>query len=146
MKLVIDACVFVAEQIEEQPEHRDAALLLEQCVRKGIRIFAPAIVLAEVAGAITRITCDSALGSVSVTRLSHFSRLTYRQVDLDFAEAAARLAARHSFRGADAHYAALARELRCPLITNDEELLRRCPTTMVTQTPAQWLALHRSVD
>src|SRR4051794_20254868 len=122
MKLVIDACVFVAEQIEEQPEHRDAAALLKECVRSGIRLYAPVIVLAELCGAVARITSDSALGGVALIRLSHFTKLAYRQVDLEFAEAAARLAARFSFRGADAHYAALAAELRCPLITNDDEL------------------------
>lgn len=65
MNLVVDACVFVAEQIEDQREFAAADAFFDHCVRNGIRLYAPAIVLAEVAGAVARITGDSAMGDVS---------------------------------------------------------------------------------
>lgn len=130
MNLVVDACVFVAEQIEDQPEFAATDEFFDHCVRNGIRLYAPAIVLAEVAGAVARITSDPAMAGVSTTRLSHFPKLYLRQVDLSFAEAAARAAARFSLRGADSHYVALAREMKCTLITHDNEVIQRCPPTM----------------
>jgi predicted nucleic acid-binding protein len=144
MKLVIDACVFVAEQIEGQPEFRDCAAFFDHCVRTGVDLFAPAIVLAEVAGAIARICEDNGLADVAVLRLHQFPRLVLRQIDMAFAEAAARAASRWMLRGADAHYAALARELKCPLITNDDELLKRCPATLKVMRPQDWLAARRA--
>lgn len=131
MNLVVDACVFVA-----------ADAFFDHCVRNGIRLYAPAIVLAEVAGAVTRITGDSAMGGVSTTRLSHFPKLYLRQVDLSLAKAAARVAARFLLRGADSHYVALARELKCPLITHDDEVIQRCPPTMKVLRPDKWLDLQ----
>jgi predicted nucleic acid-binding protein len=142
MNLVVDACVFVAEQIEDQREFAAADAFFDHCVRNGIRLYALALVLAEVAGAVARITGDSAMGGVSTTRLSHFPKLYLRQVDLSLAEAAARAAARLSLRGADSHYVALARELKCPLITNDDEVIQRCPPTMKVLRPDKWLDLQ----
>ena len=135
MKLVVDACIFVAEQIENQPEFAIADEFFEHCVRKGVRLCAAVIVLAEVAGAIARITADSGLGSVAMTRIVQFPNLALRQIDIEFAEAAARAASRYFLRGADSHYVALARELKCPLITHDDEVLKRCPPTMQVLTP-----------
>jgi predicted nucleic acid-binding protein len=93
MNLVVDACVFVAEQMEDQPEFVVADAFFDRCVMTGVRLYAPVIVLAEVAGAVARITGSPALGGVSTTRLRHFPRLYLRQVDLGFGEAAARAAA-----------------------------------------------------
>ncbi|WP_395744155.1 PIN domain-containing protein [Prosthecobacter sp.] len=143
MKLVIDACVFAAEQIhdqtEHQTEHQTARTLLQTLVQRKVQFYAPALVLAEVAAAVARATQQSSLGEVGALRVSHLPRLTFRHIDLPFASAAARVAARHGIQGADSHYVALARELRCPLITNDEEILRRCPSTTVVLRPATWL-------
>jgi predicted nucleic acid-binding protein len=55
MNLVVDACVFVAEQIEDQREFAAADEFFDHCVRNGIRLYAPAIVLAEVTRAVARI-------------------------------------------------------------------------------------------
>ncbi len=139
MRLVVDASVFVAEQIEEQPEFPAAAAFFSHCVKQGVQLYAPVIVLAEVAGAIARITQNSGLGTLAITRLGQFPRLALRQMDVAFGEAAARAAARWFLRGADSCYAALARELKCPLITGDDELLTRCPPTMKVMRPEQWL-------
>ena len=144
MNLVIDASVFVAEQIEEQREFHAADAFFTHCVKHGVRLYAPVIVPAEVAGAVARITADPGIGSAAMLRLGQFPRLALRQIDLDFAEAAGRAAARWLLRGADSHYAALARELRCPLITNDDELLARCPATMKVLRPEQWLKTART--
>ena len=41
MNLVVDACVFVAEQIEDQPEFAVADEFFDHCVRNGVRLYAP---------------------------------------------------------------------------------------------------------
>lgn len=142
MKLVIDACIFIAEQVREQSEHQSAQALLRTCVERKVQLFAPALVLAEVAAAVARLTQQPSLGEVGALRVSHIPRMAFRHIDLPFASAAARLAARHGLHGADSHYVALARELRCHLITNDDEILRRCPTTTTVMRPAAWLQFH----
>lgn len=139
MKLVIDACIFVAAQVREQAEHEAAQALLKACVEGEFRLYVPSLVLAEVAGAVARLTQQPALGEVGALRVSHVPRLAFRHIDLPFASSAARVAARHGLQGADSHYVALARELRCTLITNDAVILQRCPPTMTVLRPAAWL-------
>jgi predicted nucleic acid-binding protein len=135
VNLVVDASVFVAEQLENQPEFDVAARFLDFCVKTKVHMYAPVIVIGEVSGAVARMTGDPKFGTLAANRLRRFQRLVYRQIDLDFAEAAGRLAARYQLRGADAHYLALARELRCPLITNDGEMLHVASLTVRVLTP-----------
>jgi predicted nucleic acid-binding protein len=54
-------------------------------------------------------------------------------------EAAAAIAAQQFLRGADAVYAALARQLGTALVTWDNELLERAAAVAPTFTPADWL-------
>jgi predicted nucleic acid-binding protein len=56
-------------------------------------------------------------------------------VDHDLAQAAARLAADHALRGADAVYMALALELSLPLITLDNEQLTRSSGVITASKP-----------
>ena len=54
-------------------------------------------------------------------------------------ETAAAIAAQQFLRGADAVYAALARQLGTALVTWDNELLERAAAVVPTLTPADWL-------
>jgi predicted nucleic acid-binding protein len=78
----------------------------------------------------------------AVTRILAQERLDLREIDLAFAAKAARLAARHSLKGADATYLHVAIETRSTLITNDAELLQVKSRARVI-TPAEWLAGRR---
>jgi len=56
-----------------------------------------------------------------------------------FTLAAARLAGRHSLRGADAIYVQAARSSRASLVTLDGEMHIRAKEIVPTHTPAEWL-------
>lgn len=138
MSLVIDASVFVAASLAEDAFHQPSAEFLLAARVAGELVYEPVLVLAEVAGVISRVRKNHALGDVAVLRIENFPRTRLRIADGAFARRAARLAARHALSGADAHYLALAMEYDCALVTWDRELLRTTTGTKII-TPTAWL-------
>lgn len=144
MSLVIDASVFVAAALEEDTFHPSCREFLLEARLAGALIYLPTLVLAEVAGVISRVRRDHASGDAAVLRIDHFPRTRLRIADGAFARRAARLAARHALSGADAHYLAVATEFAATLVTLDGALLALHPQVVVTQTPQAWLQSRKS--
>ncbi len=142
MKLTLDAGLFVSRFRESDLKHSEAVAFFRRCDLDGVRLFAPALVLAEVAGALSRLHGAPRFGEIAVMRILAQERLDLREINLAFAEKAARLAARHSLKGADATYLNVAIETRSTLVTNDAELLQARSRARVI-TPGEWLASHR---
>jgi predicted nucleic acid-binding protein len=143
MKAVLDASVFIARFIERDAAHEESKRAIEACGENEAKIIGPAILPAEVAGAIARIKASEAAAQLALLHLGRYAWLTVRTADTAFIEKAARLAARHALRGADAFYLAVAAEQKCPLITLDGELLTRAPSSVKVLRPAEWLATLR---
>jgi predicted nucleic acid-binding protein len=139
MKLVVDACVFAAAQLSEQTTSPDSTAFLDACIKGETTLYAPAILLPEVAATVARAKGSAALGEVAPMKVLQGYRIVIRNVDEAFALLAARLAARFSLRGADSLYVALVRELRASLITDDGEMLVRGAAAVDCMTPAVWL-------
>ena len=139
MKVVLDASVFVARYVEADTAHAECLRAITVCQTELIHAFAPLVLPPEVAGAIARRTGDESLALLSLTHLRNYAWLHVRLADTRFTEQTARLAARHALRGADAFYIAVAIEQRCPLITLDEEMLARAPSTVKAMRPTDWL-------
>lgn len=139
MNLVIDACVFSAAALWDDVFHPVASEFLLEARLADVAIYEPVLVLAEVAGVVSRVRNDHAPADAAVLRIEHFPRTRLRVADGLLAKKAARLAARHKLSGADAHYVAVALEYGCQLITFDQELLRRAPPAVPVLTPAAWL-------
>ena len=139
MKVVLDASVFVARYVEADTAHAECLRMITVCQTELIHAFAPLVLPPEVAGAIARRTGDESLALLSLTHLRNYAWLHVRLADTRFTEQTARLAARHALRGADAFYIAVAIEQRCPLITLDEEMLARAPSTVKAMRPTDWL-------
>ena len=143
MSLVIDANVFVASALAEDRFHHVSQQFLFEARLAGEVIYEPVLVLAEVAGVISRVRQDHSLGDVAVLRIENFPRTRLRIADGPFARRAARLAARHRLSGADSHYAALAVEFSSTLITLDGALLDLDAAGVLSaKTPEVWLAEH----
>lgn len=140
MKMVLDASVLIARFVPADAAHDEAMRIVQTCVTSGARAMGPVILPAEVAGAVARKTGLEHLASVAVLHLKTYPWLTIRLADAALMEKAARLAARHALRGADAFYLALAAEQRCPLVTLDEELISRAPRTIPVLRPTAWMA------
>ena len=75
--------------------------------------------------------------AITLSRLPH---VTVRALEEGCALHALALAAQHGLRGADAVYAAVAREAGCTLVTSDNEHLTRLVNLMTVCTPAVALA------
>ena len=140
MSLVIDASVFVAGALVEDKFHKIASGFLLEARLAGETIYEPVLVLAEVAGVISRVRQDHTPGDVAALRIENFPKTRLRIADGPFARRAARLAARHCLSGADAHYLAVAIEFSAMLVTLDEALLAvKLAGTKIAIHPHQWL-------
>ena len=140
MKAVLDAGIFVAHFVEADTAHAECERAVTACKAELIHVIAPLVLPPEVAGAIARRTGDESRALLALTHLRNYPWLHVRLADTRFVEQTARLAARHALRGADAFYIAVAIENRCPLITLDEEMLTRAPSTIRAIRPSEWLA------
>lgn len=143
MSVTIDASVFVAAALEEDAFHSESAEFLIEARLAGTVAYAPVLLLAEVAGVISRVRQDHSRGDVAVLRIERFPGLRLRVADGPFARRAARLAARHALTGADAHYLTVAAEFGSALITLDDELLDLNAKVAVVMTPREWLRRMR---
>jgi predicted nucleic acid-binding protein len=137
--MVLDASVWVAALIKNERHHAESASFLSRLVQDQRTAFVPVLVLAEVAGAIARQSRDTARAETGLRFMRAQDWLSIQPLTESQGETAAAIAAQQFLRGADAVYAALARQLGTPLVTWDNELLERAAAVVPTFTPADWL-------
>ena len=65
--------------------------------------------------------------------------MTQISLDLPLALRAAEIAIENRLRGADAVYVAVARDYDAILVSWDEEMLERCPESVLAMSPEVWL-------
>jgi len=114
-------------------------------VTDDIPVSAPTLVLVEVAGALARRTGSQSLSESAIRYLQKQSWLTLSPLSVASSESAARAVIPHSLRGADAVYVALARQEGAPLITLDDEMLKRGAPAILVMTPGDGLR-HNACD
>lgn len=134
---VVDASVLVSRYWPGDAFHGPSRQWLGRSLVAGAPLVAPTILLAEVAGAITRRTNDPRLGQSIAQQIHALPNLQLVAIDDTLGQAAARLVADHRLRGADAVYAAVAEHLQLPLISWDNEQLTRLAPHITTLTPDQ---------
>jgi predicted nucleic acid-binding protein len=132
---VVDASVWVSRLVPQDKHHAASRLWLETFLAQEGRVAAPALLLPEIAGAISRRTGKPKLAHVAVGQLQRLTALRLVRLDRRLAESAARLAGDLSLRGADAVYVAIAHQLKIPLLTWDEEQHTRASPLIVVATP-----------
>jgi len=137
--MVLDASVWVAALIKKEQHHAESALFLSRLVQDRRTAYVPVLVLAEVAGAIARQSRDAARAETGLRFLRTQGWLSIQPLTESQGETAAAIAAQQFLRGADAVYAALARQLGTALVTWDMELVERAAAVVPTFTPADWL-------
>ena len=137
---VIDASVHVADAWPQEPHHAEARTLLAHIAIQGKTVYLPAIVLAEIAAAISRGTGRAALAQRLTAALQRVPHFQFIPVDDMLGRLAAGLAAQHRLRGCDAVYVALAQQRTATLITLDRQQQMRVPSDVTARTPAEELA------
>ena len=135
----IDASVWVNSFDHQEPGHETSRQFLAYLGQEAVRIAAPTLVLAEVAGAISRTRKDSGQARAFALALRNLPNLMLINLDSDLAGQSLRLAAEHGLRGADAVYAAVAIATDFTLISLDREHLTRLTNVITVKTPAEVL-------
>jgi predicted nucleic acid-binding protein len=131
----VDASVWVNGFDQRESGHEASRQVLELLREQAIAIFEPMLVLAEVAGAISRTRQDPARAEAFALALGQLPNVTILPLDEALGQQALALAARHGLRGADAVYAAVAQQTGCTLISLDNEHLTRLSRVISVQTP-----------
>ena len=134
---VVDASVWVSRLVPQDVHHLISRQWLERQVARDELLVAPILLLAEVAGAISRRTREPEQARRAVEILLRVPGLRLVSVDPPLGREAARLAADLHLRGADAVYVAVAHTLGLPLITWDIEQRERAGALIVARTPEQ---------
>ena len=130
----VDASVWVNGFDQRESSHAMSRQLLELLRAQMIPIIEPMLVLAEVAGTISRTRQDSAQAEAFAITLSQLPNVTLLPLDDTLGQRALALAAQHGLRGADAVYAAVAQQAGCTLISLDHEHLTRLASLIRVQT------------
>lgn len=133
--VVVDASVWVSRLITSDVNYDASHLWMEQYkIAKGLLV-APAVLLIEVAAAISRQTGRSDLAKEVVTNLSSLSTMRLVPLDSQLVQISVNIAADLQLRAADAVYVAVANQLNIPLVSWDREQLHRASGLITTYTP-----------
>jgi len=121
---VLDASVWVARLVPQDAFHQTIKNWMAGERTVGSQFISPSLLLAEVAGAISRRT-TAALGRKALKSLEAMPGLRIIAMQDVLLHEAAALAADLGLRGADSVYVAVARHLDVPLLTFDAEQRER---------------------
>jgi predicted nucleic acid-binding protein len=133
--MVVDASVVVSHLVPHDVHHAASRAWLARRLSEGGIVIAPALLLPEIAGAVSRRTGVPALAMRAVEAVLRLPTLRLLAVDDALARAAAALAARLGLRGADAVYIAAAATLGVALCTWDVEHRERAAEIVEVLTP-----------
>jgi predicted nucleic acid-binding protein len=123
--IVIDASLWVARLVPQDAFHATVRTWMDAQRSAGTDFLAPSLLLAEVAGAISRRTGNGRLAARVVEHLEGLPGLRLVDMDSTLLHEAAKLAAELGLRGADATYVATASRLNVPLVTLDDDQRQR---------------------
>jgi len=131
----LDANIFARDANPRDPFYATYHALLDRLASTAAPVIEPGLLLAEVAGAISRATRDPLRARIYLELLRAIPSLTFAPFDDALAEASAYLAADYALRGADAVYMATARQHNSALVTLDRKVRERVITIVRVLTP-----------
>ena len=140
MSLTIDASVHVSNLHSADVNHADSRAFFGRAISGLEGINGPYLLVIEAAGAIARITRDTALGISAIAGVRAVPGQLLVPLTEARADRAAELASAYFLRGADAAYVQVAEETGSTLVTWDSEMLTRAASVVLTITPTDWLA------
>jgi predicted nucleic acid-binding protein len=132
--IVIDASVWVSRLVHKDVFHQVVKAWMEKQRSEGVIFLSPALLLSEVAGAISRRTGEPHLARNAIASLIHLPGLRLVEMDQSLVQGASRLAADLGLRGADSFYVAVAARLNLPLITLDEDQKDKADSVIAVHT------------
>ena len=133
---VVDASVWLSRFVSTDTHHRLSRSWVGVQLEQGNLLVSPALLLAEVAGAVARRTGLVEVAARTTDLIQRLPQTRLVPVDANLGLSSARLAAELRLKGADAVYVALAQRLNVPLVTWDREQLERGQHAVATLMPA----------
>ncbi len=131
---VLDASVWVSRLVPPDEFHETVKAWMEEQRAADVQFVSPALLLAEVGGAIPRRTADPALGKQAIAHIENLPGLRLVEMDNGLLREAAKSAAELGLRGADSTYVAVASQLNLPLVTFDSDQRERAKTRVTIQS------------
>lgn len=119
--IVLDASLWVSRLVPQDRFHHEVKTWIAFQRSKSVVFLSPALLLPEIAGAISRQTGDSNLARQAVEKLQNLSELRLVEMDHSLVQEAAYLAANFRLHGADSVHVSLANRLTLPLATPDKK-------------------------
>lgn len=133
--LTLDANVWVAAFDPHDRFHADSVEFLRAAARRRLRLHGPAVVVLEAACALAQRAGSETIGRAALDRLRTHPVLILHPVDARLISMAQELGLQQLLQGLDALYAATAELAKAPLVSWDDELVRRAGA----MTPQRWL-------
>lgn len=133
--VVIDTSVWVSRVLTWDRNNAAAQAWVQQYLLGRGRLTAPALLVTEVAAAVSRQTKLPTLAHQIATHLYSMPGMNLTPVDQQLINTATDLAANLGLRGADSLFVALAQQLSIPLVTFDKEQLTRPAGIITTVRP-----------
>ena len=133
--VVVDTSAWVSRLLTQDSNHTAARDWIERHLLNGGLLVAPALLVTEVAAAVSRQTGQPSLARSAVNQLNLMTTVRLMPVDQDLIDAATDLASDLGIRGADALFVATAMQLSIPLVTFDTEQLQRPGAIITTIRP-----------
>jgi len=121
---VLDASAWVARLVPQDEFHTPIKRWMAAQRAVGGQFVSPSLLLAEVAGAVSRRTIVS-LGRRALQELQSLPGLRIVEMNNPLLSKAAILAADLGLRGSDSVYVAVAKQLGVPLVSFDEDQIQR---------------------
>ncbi len=131
--VVVDASLWVARLVPQDEFHARVRDWMSANRKTGVEMLAPSLLLAEVAGAVSRRTGDSSLAQQAIRQLETLPGLRLVEMDRTLLDESAQLAAELGLRGADSVYVAVASHLNIPLATLDSDQRERASRRITIQ-------------
>jgi predicted nucleic acid-binding protein len=139
----LDTSVYVRASDPNDPNQATCQALIDALEDQSAPIIVPRLLLAEVAGALRRLTRDPIRARLAIDTLRSMPHIQLIPLDDALIDTATEIAADYALRGADAVYVAVARRHGCTLVSLDREQRDRARAIVTTRTPAEALAdLH----
>jgi predicted nucleic acid-binding protein len=136
--VVVDASVWVSWLITQDANHVASRLWMERYITIGGLLVAPALVLIEVAAAISKQTGQIGRAKEVAKNLSSVRAMRFVPLDSMLVWAAIDVAADLKLRAGDTTYVAVARQLNIPLVSWDKEQLWRAGSLTRTYMPSDY--------
>ena len=136
--IVIDASVFVAASLRDEPHHAEAIDFLQRTSEQQPRIHLPVFAVVEVASALARRSGRTPAARRAALQLIDLPGVTIYGLSIDDAILALDLLDHASLRSADLLYLAVANQASATLFTLDREMIQRGKGIVTIRTPDRW--------